>query len=238
VDGQPLEPYPTKNLADYARTGAEAAVAAIPIVGGPLEVLVDAVLTPSLDRRRERWMHKLAELVERLSERVEGFDVASLAGDEAFVSAVIDASRIAVTTHLDDKLEMLRNCLEHMALEDPRDDFLDAQFLRFVDEMEPEHFVVLQYLTNPRAWFDTKGISAPDLYQGSPMFIMGAARLPVGGGVLEIVLRNLSDRGLANTQSLQTMMTAQGAWQPLATSLGERLLDFVSSSSLTDSGLP
>lgn len=222
-----IEPYPQAGLRDYAREGMEAGIAAIPIVGGTLEVLVASVITPSLAKRRERWIQKLAELVSELQAKVDGFDVTSLIGDEVFVTAVVDASRIAMGTHLDEKLNYLKHCLAHMAIDDDRDDFMDLQLIRFVELLSPEHFLILQYLASPAAWFDAKQIERPDLYAGSPGHLMDAAKLPVNGPSLEIVLRDLSSYALANTQPIRTVMTGNGAWQGLITELGRLLLNFV-----------
>lgn len=223
-----LEPYPEAGLRDYARSGVEAGIAAIPVIGGSLQVLADVVIAPSLTKRRDVWLRKLHELMVELEEKVEGFDAASLAGDEVFVSAVADASRIAMGTHLEEKLELLKNCLAHMAVSESRDDFLDLQLFRFVDELTPEHFVVLQYMNSPGAWYDAKGLARPSLAMGSPRHLMNEAGMPVVGVSLEIVLRDLSDRGLANTSSIGTTMTGEGAWQSLSTDLGRELLNFVS----------
>jgi hypothetical protein len=227
--GEELEPYPETGFRDYARAGADAGIAAIPVIGGSLQVLAESVIAPSLTKRRDTWFRKLHELMSELHAKVDGFDPESLAGDEVFVTAVSDASRIAMGTHLEEKLDLLKNCLAHMAVDEGRDDFLDLQLFRFVDELTPEHVVVLQYLNNPGAWFDAKRIERPSLAMGSPSHLMNAAGMPVTGVALEIVLRNLNDRGLANTQSLKTTMTADGAWQSLTTELGRDLLEFVSS---------
>lgn len=228
MSGQ-LEPYPEPELRDHARVGVDAAIEAIPGIGGSLHVLVDVVIAPSLTKRRDRWFRKLHELMLELHSKVAGFDPVSLAGDEAFVSAVADASRIAMGTHLEEKLELLKNCLAHMAVDDGRDDFLDLQLFHFVDDLAPEHFVVLQYLASPGAWFDSKGIERPRMSMGSPGHLINAADMPVVGVGLEIILRDLRDRGLANTDSMHTTMTASGAWQGLTTKLGDELLAFVSS---------
>lgn len=224
-----LDRYPEPELRDYVRVGVTAGVAAIPMIGGSLQALADVVIAPSLTKRRDRWFEKLHQLMTELAEKVDGFDPVSLAGDEVFVTAVADASRIAMGTHLNEKLELLKNCLAHMAIDETRDDFLDLQLFRFVEELSPEHFIVLQYLANPGAWFDAKGLVRPSFTMGSHGHLMDAARMPVVGVALEIVLRDLSDRALANTQSMRTTMTGEGAWQSLTTSLGTELLDFVSS---------
>lgn len=222
-----LGPPPQRDWRDNVRVGADAAIAAVPVIGGSLQVLVDAVLAPSLEKRRDEWMRRLGEVVEELSARLEGFDPSSLSENEAFVSAVIDASRIAVGTHLEEKLEQLKNCLVNLALGKGSGDFLDKQMFRWVDELSPEHFLVMEYLADPRGWYAAKGVDAPNLYMGSPMNVLEASGLPIRGNELDIVLSDLGTRRLAHTSSMGTGMTAQGMWQPLLAPLGQRLIEFV-----------
>lgn len=222
-----LDKYPTPELRDHVRTGVTAGVAAIPYVGGSVQILADAVIVPSLTKRRDRWLTKLGEVVNELQERDPDFDPSSLAGDEAFVTAVADASRIAMGTHLEAKLDLLKNCLVSMAVESERDEFMDLQMFRFVDDLTPEHFTVLQYLASPGAWFDAKGLTRPNLSMGSPSSLMRQAQLPVSGAALDIVLRDLNDRGLVDTGSLGTTMTGTGVWADRITPLGSELLAFV-----------
>lgn len=225
--GDAIESFPESQLRDHVRTGIDAGLAAVPVVGGPVQVLVDAVLVPSIDRRREAWLRKLGELVNELSERIDGWTPDALSDDEPFVSAVVEASRIAMGTHLEEKLNLLKNCLANMALSTARDDFLDLQMFQYVDHLTPEHFVVLQYLDNPGAWFDARDIARPSIHMGAPRSVLIHARLPVAGVALEIVLRDLNDRGLADTGSLGAMMSEAGVWQGRVSDLGRALLEFV-----------
>ena len=149
-----LEPYPEPGLRDHARAGLDAAVASVPGVDGPLQVLVDAVIAPSIDKRRDAWFRQLGQLLRELAEKVDGFSPEALADDELFVTGLITASRVAMGTHLDEKLELLKNCLANMAVRvHDSDEFIDMLFFRFVDELTPEHFVVLRYQADPPGWF-------------------------------------------------------------------------------------
>jgi hypothetical protein len=223
-----IEPFPEPQLRDRVREGFDVGTAALPIVGGPLQLLGQVVLAPSLTRRREAWLRQLAELLNELSNKVEGWNPAHLAGDEVFVTALADASRIAMGTHLEEKLTVLKNCLAHMALPDRRNDFLDLQLFGLVEALAPEHLLVLQYLSNPGAWFDAKQIDRPDVSAMSPRTLLLQAELPVAGMALDIVLRQLSDQGLADITALDALQTAHGAWQSRTSELGRELLAFVS----------
>jgi hypothetical protein len=220
------EPYPEPKLRDHLRVGADAAIAAFPL-GGSVVTLLDAVIAPSLAKRRDSWLRMLGERLDRLEAKVEGFGVEDLADDELFVSAVMEASRIAVGTELEAKLKMLANCLERLAMPD-RDigDFLAMRFLAFVDELRPEHFLVLCYTADPRGWYQARGLPAPNLVMGPRRALLTKAGLPVAGDELDLVLRDLADRGLAN-DGWGVMVSENGLWDPLATDLGRQLLDFV-----------
>jgi DNA-binding GntR family transcriptional regulator len=51
------------------------------------------VLAPAVARRRDQWLKELADGLDQLEAKVEGFKVENLQHDEEFVSAVIEASR-------------------------------------------------------------------------------------------------------------------------------------------------
>lgn len=226
--GGTLEPYPKEGLRDIAREGMNVGLAAIPVIGGPAQALVDMVLEPSLNKRRDRWLSKLGDVVDELCRRVEGFDIESLAQNETFISAVVEASGIAVRTQNEEKLEMLRNCLINSAVDSSRGDFMTRQFLQFVNELEPQHFIVLGYLADPSAWYDNHGITRRVFTFVSHQQLINEARLPVEGEVLRIVLKGLSDRGLINTGSMTTNISEEAVWRGIATDLGRDLLRFVS----------
>jgi len=214
-------------MRDRARTGADIAVAMVPVIGGSLQSLLRAILQPSFEKRQELWLSDLGEVVEEIRNRVEGFDTELLAENEAFASAVIEASRIAMGTHLEAKLELLKNALINLALNRSSGDFLDKKMFRWVDELSPEHFLVLAYLENPRGWYRSRSIEEPNLHMGSPSALMAGARLEIAQTELEIVLRDLDARGLARVGSMKATMTGEAAWQPLLTDLGIKLLNFV-----------
>jgi hypothetical protein len=223
-------PPPSIGWRDRGRDATDAAIAAVPFVGGSLQILFDDVLQPSLEKRRQAWFRKLGEVVDELSRRFDDFNPAHLDGNENFVSAVMQASRIAMTTHRDDKLAILKDCLINLVVPGAPSDLTVSRFLRFVDLFEPEHFLVLRYATSPEQWYADKQIPRGTNYVGAPSTILGSARLPVAGLQLQLVLRDLDREGLANTASLNTMMTEQGMWQSFATDLGVQLVAFATQS--------
>lgn len=216
---------PTAAAIDRAHTITAAALSAVPIAGGPAAELFGAIVPTSLERRKRRWAEEVATRLRAL-EAERGVSIEDLAGDEAFVSLLIEASKIALGTHLEEKLQLLGACIESCAIPEERDDFMAMRMLRWVDELSPEHFVVLSYLANPRGWFEKHGLEQPNLAAGSPWFLMQKAQLGIDEGVLEVVALDLRERGLGG-ESLHVMMTDAGAWSPRSTGRGEMLLRFV-----------
>src|SRR4051794_13293622 len=156
VSGESVGQYPQPKLPDKVQQVAKAAVAAIPLVGGSAAELLDLVITPAVQKHQAIWLNELADVVDTLRDR--GVDVAALADDEGFATAVLHASRIALGTHLEGKIRRLKSCLVTMALAPERDDFIAMRFIGFVDELSDEHFVVITYARDPIAWFERHGI--------------------------------------------------------------------------------
>lgn len=221
-----LEPLPQTRWQDHAYTATSAAVSAVPFIGGPAQVLFEAVLVPGVERRRVKWLQELADLVNELVERLEDFDPANLETNEGFISGVIAASNIALGTHLEEKLEMLKNVLARLALGESKGDFLDKQMFRWIDELSPEHFIVLEYLRDPRAWFDAHDKPVPNLMMGSPLSMLESADIGVPMGVVAVVLHDLGSRNLAQGD-IGGAMSLDGMLSPRIHPLGAELLAFV-----------
>jgi hypothetical protein len=231
LDSEPVhDGYPEASAKDRATTivvtGAKAVIATVPFAGGLVEVL-DAAMRPALARRREAWERKLGELVEELETRFDGFDPAKLSDNDLFITGVIEASRIAVGEYLEEKLDMLKACLVHMALPEAMPDFIAMRFLRFVDELELQHFLVLRFAMNPRAWFEERQLPQPSIYAGPRRAVLDAAEMGVSGDVLEVVVRDLSDRRLVDAGMLSGVVNEHALWQEWATDVGRDLIDFV-----------
>jgi hypothetical protein len=140
---------------------------------------------------------------------------------------VVEASRIAIGTHRDEKLRMLRNCLINTATIEARDDFVALQMVRLVESIESEHVAVLEYFRNPRGWYERRNLPQLFYFSGSRRAVMDEARLPVTGPALDIVLRQLGDFALLDTGPIDGTVTANAMWQELTTELGNTFLNFV-----------
>ncbi|MDP1819269.1 MAG: hypothetical protein Q8K58_05170, partial [Acidimicrobiales bacterium] len=98
--------------------------------------------------------------------------------------------------------------------------------LRWVDELSPEHFVVLLYCSDPPGWFDRHELERRNI-MGPRQAILEAAGLSVTGDARALVLKDLNDRRLIDGGMLGGMVSASSAYDPVIKDLGRELLAFV-----------
>lgn len=208
MDDQP--PVPTSGAVDHLKVAAEVGVSLVPVVGGSLAITLGAVIPSTLERRRRKWENwvdsALSELVEH------NLDAETLAEDERFVTAVVHTTRIAVGTHIEEKLRLLAGCLTSVAL-DPPTDFLTDRFLRWVDELSIEHFEELALHDYP----------APDERSIERIHALADGRI-------DRTVRLLAEQDLVREGLLNKEEPDRGAaFSPKLsiTPLGKQLLDFV-----------
>jgi len=226
-DPQALPDYPERTARSTVRTVLDAAVAAVPYVGGPAQVFLTNFLPTAYLKRRDEWLQMLGGLVNEIAERAGDLDVEALADNEKFVSAVAEASRIALGTHLESKLEILKRALQHVALEPERDDFMTSRLLRFVDDLSPEHFVVMSYLSDAEATIASGAVASPTIAFAGTEGGGAKGDLGLGHDVLRIALRDLDERQLLDDVKHPDNAGGEPYWSAVLTPLGRELMLFV-----------
>lgn len=216
---------PEADVSDRTRSLVKVVISAAPVIGGPAAELFEFVVPSSLDRRRQAWFERVADRLRALEDRQ--VDLSGLADDEGFITVLIEASKAALGTHLEEKLDLLANCVESAALPSDRDDFLAMRLLAYVEELSPEHFVVLTYLASPSNWYDRHGLGKPTGVMGPRRNHLECAGTGVDGEELAIVLEDLQRLGLANSSGLSGMVSESAQMDPLITERGRLLLDWV-----------
>jgi hypothetical protein len=133
---------PAKGLGDHAHALARAGIGSIPLVGHAAVELFKAIVTPPIERRRDRWMEEVAETLNELQERYNLLPE-QLAENEAFISVLLEASQIAVRTHERVKLDALRNAIKNAALDLSPDGTREHMYLRLVEDLAPAQIALL-----------------------------------------------------------------------------------------------
>lgn len=206
---------------------AEMGIAAVPGVGGPLQIAFQEAAGRGLTERRRRWLNDLAEKVHRLEDQIGDFD--HLLDQDTFMDAVITASQIADRTSRAGKLELLRNAVVNSVLPDAPDDDTQQLFFDMLDRFTPTHVRLLKLLSDPPGWFARHNITRPSVMMGGSMSVIIESGMPELANRKDLIDRYaaaLSRTGLIG-QSLSGMMSETGLWAAATTPLAVDFLAFV-----------
>jgi len=97
---------PEKSIGDAAHTVARAGLGLIPIAGTAANELLNTIITPPLEKRRDEWMRLVGESLLKI-EKEMGIVLETLRSNENFIDAAIRASLIAIRSHKKEKLKYL-----------------------------------------------------------------------------------------------------------------------------------
>jgi hypothetical protein len=228
-----MEPTPPNHgrAREVVQTAAEAGLNLVPIVGGTLAVVMVAALNRNLIARREEWFTELAERLQSLSERIDDLSLDDLSQNDDFVDAVVQATRVLEHSSQRDKIQALRNAVLNAAMPAPPERDVQGLFFNLLDSLTPTHLRLLDLLNDPGVWFERSAQERPDFNLSSSRRALIDAALPElalqGGEVTDRFYIDLTSSGLVNSGGLNTMMSADGAWQPVTTSFGQRFMAFL-----------
>jgi hypothetical protein len=141
---EPIKRYPEPSGKDIALGAARAALSAIPYVGGSATELLGLVLAPPVARRRDEWLKELADALEELQKRVDGFSIESLQNNETFVSVTLQAAQAAMRTHQQEKRDALRNAALNSVLSQDTDEDEQLMFVGLTDVFTVLHLELLK----------------------------------------------------------------------------------------------
>ncbi|MBV7554256.1 hypothetical protein KW841_18055 [Pseudomonas sp. PDM28] len=216
----------SEKLHRLARIG----VGAIPVVGGPLVEIFNSVLESPLSKRRTETMIQLGEVINELIEQGVVTE-AGLQDNDAFISTVAEVCAISLRNHEAEKLEALRNAVRNSALPScPSDDYRQI-FLNFVDVCTVTHIRLLHLFLDPELWIARDGRQFPSSWSMGGIDQVIEFALPELKGqdaIYKIIWKDLYQRGLINTDSLGTTMSAHGMKSSRTTPVGSALIKFLS----------
>lgn len=159
------EAYPEPRPADRAASIIKIALAGVPLVGGPATELL-GLLAGTVADRRDNWLrNEIAKVWEEIHTLRSDLEPEQLAKDPQFVTAVVRATQVAVGTHKQEKLQMLRIALRRIGLGSAPGDDLQEIYFRLIDELTPSHVHVLKFL-----WSDIGNLPNPLLSAGRPAY--------------------------------------------------------------------
>lgn len=211
---------PEAGKGDVGHAVVRAGLGGIPFLGTAAVELFQGVVQPPLERRRVAWMHSVGEKLEELERR--GLDISALQQNEAFISTVMHVSQLALKTHQEEKLAALRNVIANAATGRSPEEAIEYMFLGFIDTLSDLHIRILNLFQAPEP--------PPNMSMGGLSSVLERAMPELRGRreFYDQIWRDLSTRGLVNTEGLHTTMSGGGLAQKRTTGLGDAFLRFIS----------
>lgn len=136
-----LESLTQKTNADTNYNMAKALVNWVPHVGSLVGGFYDTHIQDPFTLRLKNFLESIVQELERIECQTNAFDIAN----PAFHSTLIQACKIVVHQHKEEKLETLKNVILNSALPNS-DDELFSRFLHLIDEFTVRHLVLLKLL--------------------------------------------------------------------------------------------
>jgi hypothetical protein len=144
VESEKYEP-PKRGAGDIGYAIARAGLSVF--AGAPAAELLQLLFSPPLERRRDAWMKEVGQALQEL-EKNRGVKLEGLQANEAFVTVVLQATQTALRNHQREKIEALRNAVINSAVGINIEEDLQLQFIRYVEELTPSHFTLLNFLAD------------------------------------------------------------------------------------------
>jgi hypothetical protein len=225
-----LEKYqpPRPSVGDAAHAVVKAGLSSIPIVGGAATELFNAFITPPIERRRRAWMEEVGNALQKL-ETERGVQLEALQANETFIDTVMQASQVAIRNTQEEKRRALRNAVMNAALPNPPEESLQESFVAFLDLFTVWHLRVLKLFQDPQGWAQHNRHQFPSFYMGGLSSVLESAYPELGSRreLYDQLWQDLYQRGLVNTDSMHTTMTATGMMAKRTTVLGDQFLRFI-----------
>lgn len=222
---------PKREKADYVDSAMETAISAIPVLGAPALRLFNLVITPPLERRLNEWRNTVAERILQLEGKVESFKVEALGKNQMFITAVMQATQIALRNHQKEKLEALQNAVVNSAMGINIEQDLQLMFLNLVDSFTILHLKLLRFLDDPRKFTSDDIVRA--FYMGSvaPVLEKVFPELKEQEAIYDPIVQDLFSRGMLihDKRDLRVSMSATGVFSSHTTDLGKAFLKYIAS---------
>jgi len=224
-------PLPSQTKGDTVQAIVRVGLSIVP-PGAAVAELINLVIQPALNRRRDAWLNDLAADVEKLKERPDAPTLEQLSQNDVFVTVMLNASAAAMRTHQTEKLEALRAAVINAALPMPPGEQEQLMFVQLIDDLTPMHLQILRFMRDPAGWFEQHKIPKPEVTVGMwPLILVSA--FPSFAGDAEVfsqVMSELVPLGLAGYRMVAVEMSQQQLLEKLTTPLGDRFLDFITAS--------
>lgn len=119
-----------------------ATVAAIPIVGGTISVLVDKFVPSELKKRRDSLIKQFDSDIEDIKEKIKPGQLES----EEYITILFKVFKSAIEEHNQEKIKRFRAILKNSAIDDNIQNPEIEFYIKVVNDLTLKHFEVLTHL--------------------------------------------------------------------------------------------
>ncbi|MGZ9734698.1 hypothetical protein [Flavobacterium sp. GNP002] len=216
---------------DIAYGVAKAVLGSIPVVGATASELLQLLVTPPLEKRRNEWMIEVGEKLKQLEQKEE-LDLIKLSNNDVFIDVVLQTTQLALRTSEKEKIQYFKNVILNSAVEE-NPNITEVQiFLNFISTFTVWHIKILKLFDNPENWFKKNGKSLPNYMAAGLSNVLEEAYPELNGKreLYDLIWDDLSRAGLHKTSGLHTTMTGSGLMTPRTTTFGKEFLEFITES--------
>ncbi len=216
-----------KTKGDYALSIAKAGLGSIPVIGAAASELLGIIVTPPLEKRRQKWMEEVGKRLKSLEDK--GYELEELKENEIFLDTVLSATQIALRNSNKEKLEYLKNAIINTAITETTDESLIHIFLSLIDTFTIWHIRILCLFSDPIKWFEKNEKQLPNLTMGGLSTILEYAYNELRGkrDFYDLIWSDLYKNALINTEGIHTTMSSSGLYIDRTSDLGNKFLNFI-----------
>ncbi|VAX07100.1 hypothetical protein MNBD_GAMMA26-1412 [hydrothermal vent metagenome] len=227
ADREDIDPA-IESTGDKVHRVVRAGLGLMPVGSGTAVEIFNSLVTPPLEKRKNKWMIEVTESLQALEEKSE-LNISEVFENEEFLSTLIEASSAALKTHENEKLSALRSAVINSATGDAPEFSKRELYLRYISELTVWHIKLLNLFNDPAEWGARNNVQFPSLYSGGRSHILLKAYPELNNerDFYDQVWKDLYSRGLVNTDSLHGMMTGDGLMQACTTESGQIFIGFI-----------
>ena len=216
---------------ESARGMVKAAIGLMFPGGSLFGVILDLLYRRPIEARTEKWMTSVADAIQQLQESAAKLTPEKLSENEEFITLLHKATDVALKTHEEEKLKLLRNAIVNSATTALELD-KKALFIRLIDELSINQILVLNLFDDPLAWLKKHGIQPTSYTSALPTEVIGHAfpDLYNHPDLKELILIGLENRGLLS--AMTNVHTGEALWARHTTQIGREFLKFVEAEDL------
>jgi len=198
-------------VADKVHRLSRAALSAIPFAGSATVEILNSIIAPPVEKRRDKWAAEVTKAINFLLEERE-VTLQNLQENEQFITTFLHASNIAFRTHEADKLRALKNAIVKSALPEAPESSLQQIFLGYIDMFTAVHIRALQQIS---------GITASQK-EGEVILVKLLSTSGLPEHVIKQIWQDLLSRGL-----VQQLHTDTFGYQVMRSPLGNQFIKFI-----------